>query len=165
MRKSASAVAVLALIACGSAHAAGFVGNKAEVQAAVTIAAQNTTSANWSQDPGFTGPAVAAGQKVGTLSITATGPHNSVSIAGKGASVSGGVAIVPFVNGQGQPVFRGRIQGANINDQANTGIDGLAGWRVASSQETLNVPVTTFGKSTLPAGTFTATFYVQQYQN
>ncbi|EAP9875906.1 fimbrial protein SefA, partial [Salmonella enterica] len=52
-----------------------------------------------------------------------------------------------------------------INDQANTGIDGLAGWRVASSQETLNVPVTTFGKSTLPAGTFTATFYVQQYQN
>ncbi|EGG2235067.1 fimbrial protein SefA, partial [Salmonella enterica] len=28
MRKSASAVAVLALIACGSAHAAGFVGNK-----------------------------------------------------------------------------------------------------------------------------------------
>ncbi|EGU4870476.1 fimbrial protein SefA, partial [Salmonella enterica] len=23
----------------------------------------------------------------------------------------------------------------------------------------------TFGKSTLPAGTFTATFYVQQYQN
>ncbi|EDH4989954.1 fimbrial protein SefA, partial [Salmonella enterica subsp. enterica serovar Enteritidis] len=24
---------------------------------------------------------------------------------------------------------------------------------------------TTFGKSTLPAGTFTATFYVQQYQN
>ncbi|CEQ50398.1 CD15/CS22/SEF14 family fimbrial major subunit [Salmonella enterica subsp. enterica serovar Typhi] len=84
MRKSASAVAVLALIACGSAHAAGFVGNKAEVQAAVTIAAQNTTSANWSQDPGFTGPDVAAGQKVGTLSITATGPHNSVSIAGKG---------------------------------------------------------------------------------
>ncbi|HAW6769984.1 TPA: fimbrial protein SefA, partial [Salmonella enterica subsp. enterica serovar Enteritidis] len=76
-----------------------------------------------------------------------------------------GVATVPFVDGQGQPVFRGRIQGANINDQANTGIDGLAGWRVASSQETLNVPVTTFGKSTLPAGTFTATFYVQQYQN
>nr|AAB32617.1 pilin, fimbrial protein SEF14 {N-terminal} [Salmonella enteritidis, 11RX, Peptide Partial, 30 aa] [Salmonella enterica subsp. enterica serovar Enteritidis] len=30
---------------------AGFVGNKAEVQAAVTIAAQNTTSANWNQDP------------------------------------------------------------------------------------------------------------------
>nr|WP_235671388.1 CD15/CS22/SEF14 family fimbrial major subunit [Salmonella enterica] len=55
MRKSASAVAVLALIACGSAHAAGFVGNKAEVQAAVTIAAQNTTSANWSQDPALQG--------------------------------------------------------------------------------------------------------------
>ncbi|WP_432214618.1 CD15/CS22/SEF14 family fimbrial major subunit, partial [Salmonella enterica] len=71
MRKSASAVAVLALFACGSAYAAGFVGNKAEVQAAVTIAAQNTTSANWSQGPGFTGPAAAAGQKVGTLSITA----------------------------------------------------------------------------------------------
>ncbi|WP_348260376.1 CD15/CS22/SEF14 family fimbrial major subunit, partial [Salmonella enterica] len=66
---------------------------------------------------------------------------------------------------QGQPVFRGRIQRANINDQVNTGIDAFAGWRVARSQETLNVPVTPFGESTLPAGVFTAPLYVQQYQN
>ncbi|APY79553.1 CD15/CS22/SEF14 family fimbrial major subunit [Salmonella enterica subsp. enterica serovar Manchester] len=164
MRKSASAVAVLALIACGSAHA-GFVGNKAEVQAPVTIAAQNTTSATWSQDSGFTGPAVSAGQKIGTLSITATGPHDSVSIAGKGSTVTRGVANLPFLDAQGTAVFRGRIQGPGINDQSNTGIDGLAGWRVASTAESLSVPVTTFGAATLPAGTFTATFYVQQYQN
>ncbi|HAG4847173.1 TPA: fimbrial protein SefA, partial [Salmonella enterica] len=39
-------------------------------------------------------------------------------------------------------------------------------WKIENSNETFNVPVNALGsKSSLNPGTYTATFYVQQWQN
>lgn len=165
--RSKLSILVLALMACGAANAAmTSVGEAATVQASVAVNAQNTVSATWTQDPSLSGSSIRAMQKLGTLSIQLTGSHAGVHITGDNTAVSGGIVTIPFKNAQGVNYFRGRTDGsipqlATITVGSHTG----PGWRVANTANSINVDFKAFQNvSNIPAGAYTATFYVQQYQ-
>lgn len=162
MRKYKLSLIALTLAVCGSANA-GLVGNKATVDAPITVSASNNTTAVWSaENIGTNG--FADWQKLGSLTITATGSHDAINISGEGAQTSGGHVRVPFKDAQGSTVFYGRTNGKELS---NSGIDGLAGWSHISSEETpVAIEVYAAGqKASLNPGTYTAKFYIQQWQN
>ncbi|HEA7566520.1 TPA: CD15/CS22/SEF14 family fimbrial major subunit [Escherichia coli] len=165
MRMRKLSLIALALAVGGAAHA-DVLGNKATISAPITVSASNNTTGSWTPE-NLTVEGFRAGAKLGTLSVTATGSHDAIRVSGEGAVVNAGVVNVPFKDEQGQPVFRGRLlASAGAVDLADSGIDGLPGWKIENSNETFNVPVNALGsKSSLNPGTYTATFYVQQWQN
>lgn len=165
MRMRKLSLIALALAVSGAAHAAEL-GNKATISAPITVSANNNTTGSWTPE-NITVDGFSASAKLGTLSVTATGSHDSIRVSGEGAVVNAGVVNVPFTNEEGQPAFRGRLlASAGAIDLADSGIDGLPGWKIENSNETLNIPVNALGSaSSLNPGTYTATFYVQQWQN
>ncbi|EDA3267621.1 fimbrial protein SefA [Salmonella enterica subsp. enterica serovar Bovismorbificans] len=162
MRKHKLSLIALALAVCGTANA-GLVGNKAMVETPITVSATNNTSVTWTAETigtdGFSDE-----QKLGTLTITATGAHDAINITGEGAHLDSGMVALPFKDEQGVTQFKARIMSAR--DLANSGIDNQPGWKVDNSAETVSVEVNAFGeKDSLNPGTYSAKFYVQQWQN
>lgn len=168
----------LAFMACGAVNAAtvpvgnvastaGSVSsNVASVPAAVTLGAQNVTSAAWIPAP-LSSNTIPPMTKLGTIQIQATGSHSGVYITGDDASVSGGIVNVPFKNDKGEVFFRGRAD-SSVPGQSKTGMTGHSGpgWMLADSNENINFNINnTYWANNVPAGVYTATFYVQQYQN
>lgn len=163
MFKKSALTAILALMACGAAQAAT-VGNIASVTAPVTITASNTTSATWSPDSNFVGPTFTQGQKIGTLSVTATGAHSEILISGKDTSQSSGVVNIPFYDDSGNVSFRGRI--LSPAKDIKTSVNGMPGWSIADTAEHVDISVVSLGTpANVAPGTHTATFYIQQFQN
>lgn len=163
MRTHKLSLIALALAVCGTANAGMLVGNKAMVETPITVSATNNTSVTWAAETigtdGFSDE-----QKLGTLTITATGAHDAINITGEGAQLDSGMVALPFKDEQGVTQFKARIMSAT--DLVNSGIDNQPGWKVASSAETVSVEVNAFGKKTsLNPGTYSAKFYVQQWQN
>lgn len=168
MKKMILSTAILATMAFGgAANAASTLGNQATVSAPVVIAAANSTSATWTQDASFTGPQVTNNQVVGQLNITATGAHTGVQISGDGVYVSQGQVLLPFKNSNGQTIFNGTINdNATWNHLAATLINQNPGWQTVTTAENVVANIVKGGGTqTLPAGTYTATFYIQQYQD
>ncbi|EPO8488517.1 CD15/CS22/SEF14 family fimbrial major subunit [Salmonella enterica subsp. enterica serovar Braenderup] len=164
MRTHKLSLIALALAVCGTANAGMLVGNKAMVEAPITVSATNNTSVTWTAETlgtdGFSDE-----QKLGTLTITATGAHDAINITGEGALLdSGNIVTLPFKDEQGTPQFKGRIMSAT--QLGNSGIDNQPGWKVASSAENVSVEVKAYGeKNSLNPGIYSAKFYVQQWQN
>ncbi|EIU5772578.1 CD15/CS22/SEF14 family fimbrial major subunit [Salmonella enterica] len=162
MRKHKLSLIALALAVCGTANA-GLVGNKAMVDAPITVSATNNTSVTWTAESigtdGFSDE-----QKLGTLNITATGAHSAINIAGDDAKRDSGMVVLPFKDDKGVPQFYARIMSAI--DLGNSGIDGLPGWKVTSTEENVSVDVNAYGdKTSLTPGVYSAKFYVQQWQD
>lgn len=159
-------VIALALAVSGAAHA-GLVGNKATVSAPITVPANNNTTVTWTPAGNITTSGFEAGHPLGTLNITATGSHDSIRISGEGAEVHSGVVHVPFNNEEGVPGFRGRFYiDANAIDLQDSSIDGRPGWKIESAAESFTLPVKSMWPvASLKPGTYTATFYVQQWQD
>ena len=165
--RSKLSILILALMTCGAANAATAVGDVATVQAPVVFSAQNTINATWTQDPSVSGSSVKAMQKLGTLNIQLTGSHAGVYVSGDDTGVSGGLVTIPFKNAAGQIPFRGRTN-ADIGQAVNTLIAGHSGpgWNLPDAGNNISLDIKAFQKNdNIPAGTYTATFYIQQYQN
>ncbi|EHI7819856.1 fimbrial protein SefA [Salmonella enterica] len=159
-------VIALALAVSGAAHA-GLVGNKFTVSAPITVSANNNTTVTWAPAGNITVSGFAVGHTLGTLNISATGSHDSIRISGEDVAVRSGVVNIPFKNEQGEPGFRGRFYiEANAIDVIDSGIDGQPGWRIDSTDESFSLPVRSLDPvASLNPGTYTATFYVQQWKN
>ncbi|EES3190414.1 fimbrial protein SefA [Escherichia coli] len=170
--RSKVSLLILALMTCGAANAAEtaaetVIGDVATVQAPLAFGAQNTINATWTQDPSVSGTSVTAMQKLGTLNIQLTGSHAGVYVTGDGTGVSGGIVTIPFRNAAGVNYLRGRTD-ANISQQRSTPIVGHngPGWKLVNTGDNINLDIKAFQKGgNIPAGTYTATFYIQQYQN
>lgn len=163
-----------ALISSGYVHAATTVGNVASTQAVVNMGAQNVTDAVWVQDSGLSGAeSLVASQKLGTLSITATGSHDGLFITADDSVYNGGVTNIPFKNASGEVYFRGKIinpqkTSALIYNKASVDVSGHTGpgWELQGNAETLEIDFGSISKTNkIPAGVYTGTFYIQQYVN
>lgn len=166
--RSKLSLLILALMTCGAANAAETaIGGVATVQAPLAFGAQNTINATWTQDPSVSGTSVTAMQKLGTLNIQLTGSHAGVYVTGDDTGVSGGLATIPFKNAAGQVYVRGRTDGS-IPQLSSTPIAGHngPGWKLVNTGDNINLDIRSFQNgNNIPAGTYTATFYIQQYQN
>lgn len=167
--RSKLSLLILALMTCGAANAAETaIGDVATVQAPLVIGAQNTINATWTQDPSVSGTSVKAMQKLGTLNIQLTGSHAGVYVTGDNdMGLSGGLATLPFKNTAGQVYFRGRTD-ASIAQLGSTPIAGHngPGWKLVNTGDNINLDIKSFSNvNNIPAGTYTATFYIQQYQD
>ncbi|PSY58769.1 fimbrial protein SefA [Escherichia sp. 20412-1] len=165
--RSKLSILILALMTCGAANAAETaIGDVATVQAPLAFGAQNTINATWTQDPSASGTSVKAQQKLGTLNIQLTGSHAGVYVTGDDTSVSGGLVTIPFRDAAGKGL-RGRTD-ASIQQLGSTPIVGHngPGWKLVNTGDNINLDIKAFQSgSNIPAGTYTATFYIQQYQN
>lgn len=166
--RSKLSLLILALMTCGAANAAEkAIGNVATVQASLALGAQNTINATWTQDPSVSGTSVRAMQKLGTLNIQLTGSHAGVYVTGDNTSVSNGLTTIPFKDAAGNIYLRGRPD-ASVPQIASTPIAGHngPGWKLADTGDKINLDIKSFTNgNNIPAGTYTATFYIQQYQN
>lgn len=165
--RSKLSILIFALMTCGAANAATAVGDVATVQAPLVFSAQNTINATWTQNSSVSGSSVTAMQKLGTLNIQLTGSHAGVYVSGEGTGTSGGLVTIPFKNTAGDVLFRGRTN-AEIGQAVQTPIVGHSGpgWHLPGTGDNFNLDIRAFQKAdNIPAGTYTATFYIQQYQS
>lgn len=166
--RSKLSLLILALMTCGVANAAETaIGDVATVQAPLAFGAQNTINATWTQDPSVSGTSVNSMQKLGTLNIQLTGSHAGVYVTGDDMSISGGLSTIPFKNAAGVNYFRGRTD-SSIPQLGRTPIAGHngPGWKLVNTGDNINLDIKSFGNvNNIPAGTYTATFYIQQYQD
>lgn len=166
MKKIIPIVAIMATVAFSGAANAEYVGNKATVDANVTIGSQNVTAGQWVQDSSFTGVGMSYNQRIGVVNITATGPHTSIDVAAKNGKYGNGLAEIPFYNTSNNKVgFWGTADSSAGWNQKQSGLDGLPGWGKASTGASDSLPIKVSTPGNVSPGVYKATFYIQQWNS